>query len=349
MSTNARPGSPAATARHLTTRGGRSLTFTGLGFGSAELGNYLRPMRDDECTAIVDAAWNAGLRYFDTAPLYGLGLAEARLGHALGARSRDDYLLATKVGRVLEGCAPGEENGGFFVDTPAGVRWAYDYGYDGVMRSFEASLERLRVERIDILYVHDVDAYNQGGREGSEARIRELLDQGGWRALDELRASGTIRAIGAGVNEWQPCQRLLELADPDVFMLAGRYTLLEQEPLSTLLPACLARGVGVVVGGPYNSGILAGGTTYNYAQAPPDIAARARALDTVCGNHGTPLAAAALQFPAAHPAVVCVAPGMQSTAEVQQNVMMFDATIPGPLWRDLKDQGFLPADAPVPA
>jgi D-threo-aldose 1-dehydrogenase len=306
-------------------------------------------MHDSECGEIVDAAWNAGLRYFDTAPLYGLGLSERRLGQALAARPRDEYLLATKVGRVLDLCAPGEENGGFFVDTPPGIRWDYDYSYGGVMRSYEESLARLGLERVDIVYVHDVDAFNQGGREGSEASIRTLIEEGGWRALDELRGAGDVQAIGAGVNEWQPCQRLLELVDPDLFMLAGRYTLLEQEPLETLLPACLARGVGVVVGGPYNSGILAGGTTYNYTDAPPDIAARVRALETVCRDHGTPLAAAALQFPAAHPAVASVVPGVQSVAEAAQNVAMFDSSIPAALWDDLKRQDLLPDDAPVPS
>jgi D-threo-aldose 1-dehydrogenase len=343
------PIGSAVTVRRLTTRGGRSLAFTTLGFGSAELGNYLRPMTDPECIGIVDAAWEAGLRYFDTAPFYGLGLAERRLGTALAARPRHDYLLASKAGRVLEQCAPGLENGGFFVATPPGVRWAFDYSYDGVMRSYEQSLERLGLGRIDILYVHDVDAFNQGGREASEASIRELIETGGWRALDELRAAGDVRAIGAGVNEWQPCLRLLELVDPDLFMLAGRYTLLEQEPLDTLLPECVARGVGVVVGGPYNSGILAGGTTYNYAQAPPDRIARVRALDAVCRAHDTALAAAALQFPAAHPAVVDVAPGVQTLAELAQNVALFDSAIPGALWDDLKREGLLPRHAPVPS
>ena len=338
----------AASAR-LTTSRGQSLDFTLLGFGSAELGNYLRPMRDEECYAIVHAAWEAGLRYFDTAPFYGLGLAEQRIGAALAGRPRDGYLIATKVGRVLEACSPGAENGGFFVATPPGIRWRFDYSYDGVMRSYEQSLGRLRLGRIDIAYVHDVDAYNQGGRDAADATIRELIDRGGWRALDELRAAGDVRAIGAGVNEWQPCARLLELVDPDLFMLAGRYTLLEQEPLDTLLPTCVARGVGVVVGAPFNSGILAGGTTYNYARAPSHLVERVRAIAEICRADATPLAAAALQFPAAHPAVVSVAPGVQSLAETTQNVALFDAKVPGALWDDLKSEGLLPRHAPVPS
>lgn len=343
------PAGRAAVPRRLTTRAGRRLSFTTLGFGSAELGNYLRVMDEAECADIVHTAWDAGLRYFDTAPLYGLGLAETRLGAALATRPRQDYLLATKVGRVLDRCSPGAENGGFFVATPPGIRWGYDYSYDGVMRSYEESLARLGVGHVDILYVHDVDAYNQGGRAGADARIRELIEQGGWRALDELRAAGEVRAIGAGVNEWQPCLRLLELTDPDVFMLAGRYTLLEHEPLDTLFPACLDRGVGVVVGGPYNSGILVGGSTYNYTEVPPEVAARVRQLDAVCRGHDVPLAAAALQFPAAHPAVVCVAPGVQSVAETTQNVALFEQPLPRSLWEDLRDRALVPRTAPVPA
>jgi D-threo-aldose 1-dehydrogenase len=306
-------------------------------------------MDDVECDAIVAAAWECGLRYFDTAPFYGLGLAEQRLGSALANYPRSTYLIATKVGRMLAPCQPGQENGGFFVNTPPGIRWEYDYSYDGVMRSFESSLRRLGIDHIDILYVHDVDAYCQGGRKGSEASIRDLIDNGGWRALDELRTAGDVKAIGAGVNEWQPCLRLLELTTPDVFMLAGRYTLLEQEPLTALFPTCVARGVGIVIGGPFNSGILAGGLTYNYEQAPDHIAARARALDVVCRAHDTPLAAAALQFPAAHPAVVSVAPGVQSVTEATTNVALFDRSIPPALWDDLKAKHLLPAEAPVPS
>jgi len=339
----------AAADKRVTTRGGHALTFTALGFGSAELGNYRRPMTDSECVAIVDTAWQAGLRYFDTAPFYGLGLAEQRLGEALSVRRRGEFTLATKVGRVFEPCATGEENGGFFVNTPPRLRWVYDYSYDGVMRSYQGSLARLGVDRIDILYVHDVDAFCHGSRAGSEAAIRELVDTGGWRAMDELRSSGDVGAIGAGVNEWQPCVRLLELVDPDVFMLAGRYTLLEQALLDALFPLCIERGVSVVVGAPFNSGILAGGDTYNYDDAPPRVADHVRALDAVCRRHGVALAAAALQFPAAHPAVACVAPGVQSTAEAASNVNLFEAEIPAALWADMKREGLVPAHAPVPS
>ena len=229
------------------------------------------------------------------------------------------------------------------------MRFVYDYSYDGVMRSFEESLKRLGLDRVDILFVHDVDGPNHGGREGSEARIQELITMGGWRALDELRGSGAVAAIGAGVNEWQPCARLLELADPDLFLLAGRYTLLEQEPLDTLFPQCAKRGVGIVIGGPYNSGVLAGKTTFNYGNIPSNVAARVRSLEAVCRDHGVELRQAALQFVAAHPLVVSVIPGAVSPDEVDGNVALLQRSTPPELWSDLKGGGLLHRDAPVPA
>lgn len=337
----------AAERRLFVTRAGRRLDFTSLGFGSAPLGNYLRPLAEHESDAVVATAWNSGVRYFDTAPFYGLGLSEMRVGRVLGKHARDQYIVGTKVGRVLTPCAKEEVNGVFFVDTPQ-VRFDYDYSYDGVMRSFESSLERLNLDRVDILYVHDVCALVHGGREASEARIQELLKTGGWRALSELRDSGAVAAIGAGVNEWQPCVRLLELADPDLFLLAGRYTLLEQAPLETLFPECEKRGVGIVIGGPYNSGILAGGTTYNYTAAPPEVASRARAIDAVCGRHHVPLPAAALQFVLGHPVVACVIPGGQTKQETQQNADLLEAPIPAAFWQELKDEGLLDTKAPTP-
>ncbi len=338
----------AARRRPFVTRAGKRLEFTALGFGSAPLGNYLRPLAEADCDATLAAAWAAGVRYFDTAPFYGLGLAEQRVGRALKARRRADFVLSTKVGRVLEPCAKDEVNGGFFVDTPQ-VRFDYDYSYDGVMRSFESSLARLGLERADILYVHDVCALVHGSREASEARIRELIDGGGWRALSELRSAGTVAAIGAGVNEWEACARLLELVDPDLFLLAGRYTLLEQTPLETLFPACAARGVGIVVGGPYNSGILAGGGTYNYADAPTEIVVKAREIDAICRRHGVELPQAALQFVLAHPLVVSVIPGSQTTAEMEDNARLVGLPTPPALWEELKQCNLLHPDAPVPS
>jgi D-threo-aldose 1-dehydrogenase len=331
---------------------GVPLPFTSLGFGSAPLGNFGRVLSEGEAEAVVAAAWDAGLRFFDTAPLYGHGLSEQRMGRVLAGKPRDEYLISTKVGRVLEPCAPGEEGGGIFL-SPAPFRWRYDYSYDGVMRSFEESLARLALDRVDILFVHDVDARNHGSRAACDARIAELMDTGGWRALDELRSSGAVAAIGAGVNEWEPCARLLELADPDLFLLAGRYTLLEQEPLDGFLPECQRRGVGIVLGGPYNSGILARGpdaaSTFDYAAAPPDVIARVRQIDAVCRRFDTPMIAAALQFAGAHPAVVSVIPGAQSVAEMQSNLAALATPIPPQLWAALRAEGLLHPNAPTPA
>ncbi len=337
----------ASTIRTFTTRQGKALDFTTLGFGSAPLGNYLRSFTEEECDATVGAAWASGLRYYDTAPLYGLGLSEDRVGRILRPHVRGEYLLSTKVGRLLEPCAPSESNGGIFVDVPP-FRFIYDYTYDGVMRSFEDSLKRMGLDRIDILLVHDVDGPNHGGREGSEARIQELMKTGGWRAVDELRSSGAVNAIGIGVNEWQPCARMLELADPDLFLLAGRYTLLEQEPLDTLFPQCAAKGAAIILGGPYNSGVLAGKTTFNYGEIPDDVARRVGKLRAVCDAHGVVLRDAALQFVAAHPLVVSVIPGAISPKEIADNVAILEEKIPMALWSDLRREGLLHRDAPVP-
>lgn len=341
-------GSHAADRRRFVTRAGKALDFTALGFGSAPLGNYLRPLNEEECDRTLSAAWDSGVRYFDTAPLYGLGLSEMRVGRLLAKRRRDDFIISTKVGRLLLPCEKDEVNGIFFVETPQ-VRFVYDYSYDGVMRSYEESLKRLGLDRVEILYVHDICALVHGGREGSEARIRELVDTGGWRALTELRDSGDVLAIGAGVNEWESCARLLELVDPDLFLLAGRYTLLEQAPLDMLFPECAKHGVGIVVGGPYNSGILAGGTTWNYAAAPPEVVARAQALGAVCRTHGVSLPAAALQFVLAHPLVAAVIPGGQTEKETTQNAAVLDQPIPPAFWHELKERKLLHPQAPTPA
>ena len=330
-----------------TTRLGRTLEFTTLGYGSGPLGNFQRAFSEAECLETVNAAWNAGIRYFDTAPFYGLGLSERRVGRVLVQKARDDFVVSSKVGRLLEPCAEGEQGEPLFVATPP-VRPVFDYSYDGVLRSFEATLARTGLDRIDILYVHDVDALVHGGRAESEARLVELFERGGWRALDELRRDGVVSAIGAGVNEWQPCARLLELADPDLFLLAGRYTLLEHEPHETLFPKCIARGARVVIGGPYNSGVLAGRSTYNYGPIPDAVKERVRAIACVCDAHGVDLRAAALQFVVAHPAVVSVIPGAVSRAEVLGNVAALNAPIPSALWDALKAERLLARDVPTP-
>ena len=337
----------ALSRARFTTRLGRTLEFTTLGYGSGPLGNFQRPFSESECLETVNAAWNAGIRYFDTAPFYGLGLSERRVGRVLAQKRRDDFVVSSKVGRLLEPSADGRDAEPLFVATPP-VRPVFDYSYDGVMRSFEATLARTGLSRIDILYVHDVDALVHGGRAESEARIVELMERGGWRAVDALRSAGVVSAIGAGVNEWQPCVRLLELADPDLFLLAGRYTLLEHSPNETLFPKCLERGARVVVGGPYNSGVLAGRGTYNYGPIPDSVRAHVRALERVCDAHGVEMRAAALQFVVAHPAVVSVIPGAVSRAEVQGNVAAMHAPIPNALWEALKAEGLLARDVPTP-
>ena len=338
----------AIEVRRLVALSGRTLDFTLLGFGSVPLGNFLQALDESTSDSTVHAAWDCGIRYFDTAPVYGLGLAEERLGRVLRTLPRDQFVISTKVGRALVPCAEGEQNTKIFVNTPR-FRFEFDYSYDGVMRSFEESLRRLGLERVDILYVHDIDAIVHGDRERSEQRLRELIDQGGWRALDQLRSDGAITAIGAGVNEWQPCVRLLELADPDLFLLAGRYTLLEQPPSDAFFPKCAERGARVVIGGPYNSGVLAGRGTYNYSTVPPEIAQRVAALESECASFGVSLRAAALQFVVAHPLVVSVIPGAGSPGEVTDNRATLAEPIPASLWQRLKDCGLLEAGAATPS
>lgn len=334
--------------RRLATRNGRTLDFSLLGFGAVPLGNYMQSLDEAECDRTVQAAWDCGIRYFDTAPVYGLGLADARVGRVLRKLPRDRFLLSSKVGRALIPCAEGEQNAKIFFGTPR-FRFEFDYSYDGVMKSFEESLGRLGLERVDILYVHDLDAIIHGDRARYEERLRELFDRGGWRALDELRSAGVVSAIGAGVNEWQACVRLLELADPELFLLAGRYTLLEQPPPDAFFPKCAERGARVVIGGPYNSGVLAGKGMYNYAAVPPAIAERVATLERECAAFGVSLRAAALQFVAAHPLVVSVIPGAASAEEVAGNRAALDEPIPPALWQRLKDCGLLDAQAATPA
>lgn len=321
----------ALATRSFTTRSGASLAFTELGFGSAPIGNLYRALDERDAQATMAAAWEAGVRVIDTAPLYGFGLSETRVNHFLRGHRGEDFVLSTKVGRLLQACPPDQRTGiGKFFDTPS-RREVYDYSYDGVMRSFEASLERLGVDRVDILFAHDVDMFTHGSKEASDRRVGELME-GGYSALERLRAEGTIKAFGAGVNEWQVCETLARAGDFDLFLLAGRYTLLEQEALTSFLPLCEARGIGIVLGGPFNSGILATGPKpgafYNYDPAPPEILERVARIEAVCRAHGVTLAEASLRFPLAHPAVVSVIPGGQSPDEVRRNAAMIGSTIP---------------------
>lgn len=338
------------TTRHWDRLGNGGLTFTELGFGAAPLGNLFKAITDDEAHAVLEAAWAGGVRYFDTAPLYGLGLSETRLNRLLRGKPRESYVLSSKVGRLLRAVPPGQGDGlGKWIDVPSRQE-IYDYGYDATMRSLEFSLERLGVDRIDILYAHDLDIFNHGTRDALQARLDAFM-AGGYRALVALRDQGVIRAIGGGINEWQPCQWLLERGDFDLFLLAGRYTLLEQEALDSFLPLCEARGVGVVVGGPYNSGILATGPKpgvhWNYAPAPDWVLRKAARLQAVCAAHGVRLVDAAFQFPLRHPAVVSVIPGGQGLGEMASNLAAAQAVIPQALWEALKAEELVHADAPV--
>ncbi|MCX7646515.1 MAG: aldo/keto reductase [Rhodobacteraceae bacterium] len=335
--------------RHWDRLGNGGLTFTELGFGTAPLGNLYRAISDAEARAVLDRAWAAGVRFYDTAPLYGFGLAETRLNPFLRGKDRNSYVLSTKVGRLLRATTPERRDGiGKWFDVPSRQE-VYDYGYDGVMRSLEFSLERLGVDRVDILFAHDLDVFNHGSQAALQARLQEFM-AGGYKALLKLRDEGVIRAFGAGVNEWQPCQWLTERGDFDIFLLAGRYTLLEQEALESFLPLAEARGIGIVIGGPYNSGILATGPRpgafYNYNPAPPEILAKVARIEAVCARHATRLIDAAFQFPLRHPAVVSVIPGGQGVAEMESNLAAARTPVPEALWAELKAEGLMRQDAP---
>jgi D-threo-aldose 1-dehydrogenase len=330
--------------RHWDRLGNGGLGFTELGFGAAPLGNLYRAISEEAAQGVLTKAWDGGVRYYDTAPLYGLGLSETRLNHFLRDKPRGDYVISTKVGRLLKACPPEARDGiGKWFNVPA-RREIYDYSYDGVMRSLEASLERLGLDRVDILYAHDLDVFNHGSQAALDARLAELM-AGGYRALIALRDQGVIKAFGAGVNEWQPCHWLLERGDFDLFLLAGRYTLLEQDAQHSFLPLAQARGVGVVIGGPYNSGVLATGPRpgafYNYNPAPEWVLQKAGALQEVCARFGVRLVDAAFQFPLMHRAVVSVIPGGQGVAEMDSNQAAAQAKVPEELWQALEAAGLI--------
>ncbi len=324
--------------------GRTGIEVTTLGLGTATMGGNRVPISQQTAEAIVRAAWAAGVRYVDTAPFYGLGFSERRVGDALREESRDSWVLSTKVGRLLRPrTQPGPRPEGWLTQMPFEVE--YDYSHDGIMRSVEDSLQRLGLARIDILYVHDIGEYQHGD---TNAAHMKTLRESGRKALDRLKSSGAVRAIGLGVNETKVLMDVMGWADWDVFLLAGRYTLLEQGPLDDLLPLCQQRGTSIVVGGPLNSGILAGRDTWNYAPAPEDIRQRARRLGEICERHGVKLAAAALQFPLAHPVVAAVIPGPRSAEEFDANVALMRIPIPPALWAELRAEGLLHPNAPVP-
>lgn len=313
------------------------VTVTRLGLGTAPLSGLYRAVTEKDAMATLERAWELGIRFFDTAPLYGYGLGETRTGAVLGPKPRDQYALATKVGRLLRAGAP-PEPGQVFFGTPA-VNPVFDFSYDAVMRSVEESRERLGIERLDVLHIHDPDSH-----------FAEALS-GAYRALDELRSAGVIGAVGAGMNQAAMLTRFAREADFDCFLLAGRYTLLDQAALDELLPTCVERGISIIAAGVYNSGILAEpkpGTHYNYRPAPQELVGRAQRIQAVCERHGVPLRAAAVQFPLGHPAVQTVVLGCRSVEQVEDSVRMFETPIPVALWEELKAENLLRKEAPTP-
>ena len=322
------------------------LRLTALGLGCSQMGGLYRATSTHEVEDVFAAAWTAGVRYFDTAPYYGYTRSEHRLGAQLAERARHEYVVSTKVGRLLRpdaSVAPGD--GGWA--NPYPFRPVYDYSYSGVMRSFEDSQQRLGLAHIDILYVHDIGTDTHGDQHAYY--WQQLTTGGGFSALDELRSSGATKAVGLGVNEWQVVQDSMREFNLDCTMLAGRYTLLEQDSLMAFMDECLRRGNAIVVAGPFNSGILAGSTKFNYAEAPADVVARVQALTAVCAEFDVPLPAAALQFPLAHPAVVSCVTGIRTAAQLQQNVAWLEQPLPPMLWQTLRARGLLHPQAPVPA
>ncbi len=324
-------------------RGG--IALTGMGLGCAQLGGLYQAMSDAEACAVVDAAWDEGIRYFDTAPYYGYTLSERRLGAALRERERGSFVVSTKAGRLmlLDSAVQPGENGWA---QPLPFRPYFDYSYEGIMRSHQDSLRRLCMDRVDILYVHDIGRATHGPLH--HHYWKQLTHGGGFRALTQLREQGSVGAIGLGVNEWQAVADAMDACDIDCALLAGRYTLLEQAARTPLLDLCAERGVGIVIGGPFNSGILAGGRKFNYEDAPGDIVKRVEAITAVCRDFDAPIQAAALQFPMAHPAVVSCVAGAHSPEQLRQNATWFSLPLPDGLWQELVRRGLLDSGAPTP-
>jgi D-threo-aldose 1-dehydrogenase len=335
------------TARRLEKRrvGRTDLEVTTLGLGGATLSGSFRTVPPEQARATVLHAIDSGINYVDTAPHYGFGRSEHFVGDALRERP-GQAVLSTKVGRLMKPVSGAYEHGTEFVD-PFPFQRVYDYSYDGIMRSHEDSLQRLGLSSVDILYVHDLGAGTHGD-EGNKPYWAQFTTGGGYRALRELRDGGAVKAIGFGVNEWQVLMEAFALGDWDVFLLAGRYTLLEQTSLHPFLDTCVERGASVVVGGPFNSGILVGGETFNYAKAPEEIVRKVRAIETVCRDFDVPLPAAALQFPLSHPAVCNVLPGPRSPEELDGILAWWDAPIPHELWTTLAAKGLLAPGTPIP-
>ncbi len=329
------PTSPLHSPREI---GKTGLRVTRLGLGGAPLGGLFESVRDEEARATLSAAYAAGIRYFDTAPFYGHGRGEMRMGAFLRERPRDEFVLSTKVGRILVPTEGAIEDHHYKDVLP--LNPVFDFSADGIRRSFESSLERLGIERIDILLLHDPDAH-----------YRDVVEEA-FPALARLRSEGMVRAIGAGMNQWEMLRDFARELDFDCFLLAGRYTLLDQGALAELLPLCERRRISILLGGPYNSGVLAAGSRgsghYNYETPETAVIQKVARLESVAARHDVPLKAAALQFPMAHPAVATVIPGARTAAEAEENARMFSHGIPSAFWKELRAEGLLPEEAPVP-
>ena len=328
------------------------LEVTTIGLGGAPMGGFRATIPDAEAHALTESAWDLGVRYYDTSPFYGYGRSELRMGGALREKPRSDFVLSTKIGRIMHPMKPGEQKPAEFRENGLpGFAPVFDYTYDGVMRSLEHSHLRLGLAKIDIALIHDVDFWTIKDREILNQRFKTVMDSG-FKALDELRKAGIISAIGVGINESDTSLRFIQAGDFDCMLLAGRYTLLEQGALEAFLPECTRRNVSVILGGPYNSGILTGGVTdkatHDYVQAPAALIEKARKIEAVCKRHGVELGAAAMQFPLFHPAFCAVIPGALSVNEVKQNVSRISAKIPVELWSELKREKLIDAASPTP-
>jgi D-threo-aldose 1-dehydrogenase len=330
--------------------GKTGLEISRIGFGGAPIGDVVRAPSYAGAEDLLSAAWDSGIRYFDTAPFYGAGLSERRIGDFLRAKPRDEYVLSSKVGRLL---VPDREYGmQRYGGDPAAMpfRPVFDFTYDGVMKSFEMSLQRLGLERIDILFLHDLGRMSQ--RDNHEKTFAQATEGGGIRALEELRASGTVKAIGAGVNEWQVIDQLMDHGRFDVFLLANRYTLLDQDVIDTLFPRIEREGVAIVIGAPLNSGILATGpvpgASFDYAPASEAMLEKTRRIKALTDKYGTTLIRAALSFPLGHPAVTAIIPGYTKREEFEDNMAGYRLPIAPALWDELRAAGLIHAAAPSP-
>ncbi|MSS70732.1 MAG: aldo/keto reductase [Candidatus Latescibacteria bacterium] len=331
--------------------GRTDVSVTELGFGGAPLGELFEPVSEEEGQRTLQAAWDAGVRYFDTAPFYGFGKSEHRIGRFLRGQPRREFVLSTKVGRVFQATRDLDrfDRGSWVGGLP--FEFAFDYSYDGIMRSYEDSLQRLGLHAADLLLIHDLDRVCHATDERVNAYMTQILTSG-WRALDELRSSGQIRGVGAGLNLPGMIPRFLDHVAMDFFIVAMPYTLLDQKVLDAEFPRCVEQGVGVVIGSVFASGVLATGPVegarYAYGLAPAEVLEKTRRIEAVCRRRHVPLPAAALQFPLAHPAVAAVIPGAFKPEHVQSNAQLLRHPIPPDLWADLKAEGLLREDAPTP-